>query len=187
MATENVRLLMRALLLGLTLSSAAWGQSARPHLAEPPRELPRRLPYEQGQRIPDGYRLRTGMNEPLLITGIAVAGGGYAFGVMGAMDLGFEDNSGYLLIPLVGPWLTLAAGRDPQEPCDPKDVCQGGDISIREPAIAVDGVIQAIGTAFILGGLFSERRYLELKDVTLSVAPASFGRGRYGLGAVGTF
>jgi hypothetical protein len=39
------------------------------------------------------------------------------FGVLAAVDSDFDDNAGYLLVPGVGPWLMLAAGSDPSEPC----------------------------------------------------------------------
>jgi hypothetical protein len=189
MAMEKARLLMRTLLLGLTLSTAAWGQSAQPSFAQPERERPARLPYEAGERIPEGYRLQTGVNKPLVIAGIAVGGAGYAFGVMGAMDLGFEDHSGYLLIPVAGPWLMLAAGRDPAEPCPTEDgqVCPTGDISFQAPAVALDGVVQAVGVVLLATGLTTTRQYLQRKELSVSLMPASFGRQGYGLGAFGTF
>jgi hypothetical protein len=189
LAIDNARVLMRTLLLGLTLSSAAWGQSAKPNLAETPRELPRRLPYEEGQRVPDGYRLRTGTNKPLVIAGIAVGGAGYAFGVLGALDNDFEDNTGFLLIPVAGPWLTLAAGPDPSEPCPEQEgeVCPTGDISFRVPALVLDGILQALGTTFLVTGLTTTRLYLQRADVAVSVVPTSFAGRGYGLGAVGRF
>ena len=182
-------LVVGTMLLAISLSSAAWGQSAQPSFEEPGKERPARLPYEPGRPFPEGYRLQTSMNKPLLIAGIAVGGAGYVFGVAGAMDHGFEDNSGYLLVPLAGPWLMLAAGPDPAKPCseDAPEGCADGGISYRVPAVVLDGVVQALGAVLIVGGLTTTRHYLQRKDLTLSVVPASFGGTGYGLGAVGTF
>jgi hypothetical protein len=186
MPIRKVRVLGGTLLLALTLSGSAGAQAALPQLASQ-RELPARLPYEDGQPIPEGYRLRTGPNKGLVIAGAIVGGGAYVFGVAGAVDSDFEDNATYLFIPLAGPWLMIAAGSDPPKPCPMGQTCPTGNPSYKSLFIGAAGVAQAVGAVLFITGLTAERRYLLRKDVEVSFVPASFGRDGYGLGAVGTF
>jgi hypothetical protein len=175
------------LLLALTLSSTAGAQSAAPDLTSQRKPPPRRLSYDEGQPIPDGYRLRSEPHKGLLITGAIMGGGAYAFSVMGAVDTSFEDNAGYLLIPIAGPWLMLAAGNDPPEPCPMGETCPTGNPSYKGLAVGAAGVLQAVGAVLFITGVMTERRYLERKDVEVSIVPTSLGNDGYGLGAVGTF
>ena len=174
-------------LVALSLSSVASAQSASPDLEshyEPP---PRRLSYDEGQPIPKGYRLRSGMHKGLVITGAIIGGSAYSFGVIGAFDSDFEDNAGYLLVPLAGPWLMLAAGNDPPEPCPMGETCPSGNPSYKSLAVGAAGVLQAVGSVLFITGLLTERRYLQREDVALSVVPAAFGNDGYGVGAIGRF
>ena len=162
-------------------------RGAAPQLATEREPAPPRLPYEEGQPIPEGYRLRSGPRKGLVISGTIVGGGAYAFGVTGAFDSSFEDNAGYLLVPIAGSWLMLAAGSDPPEPCPMDQTCPTGSPTYKNLFVGAAGVAQAVGAVLLVVGLTAERRYLERKDVEVSFVPASFGANCYGLGAVGTF
>jgi hypothetical protein len=187
MRIKLVGVLGGALVLTLTLSGIARAQSAAPDLTDQRKPPPRRLSYEDDQPIPDGYRLRSGPHKGLLITGAIMGGAAYGFSVMGAVDTGFEDNAGYLLIPLAGPWLMLAAGNDPPKPCPTNETCPTGNPSYKSLAVGAAGVLQAVGAVLFITGITTERRYLERKDVEVSIVPASFGSDGYGLGAIGKF
>jgi hypothetical protein len=185
MQGRKLRVLGGTLLLALTATGPASAQSAAPALvrAESP---PSRLRYEEGQVVPEGYRLRSGPRKGLVISGAIVAGAAYGFGVVGAVDSDFEDNAGYLLIPGVGPWLMLAAGRDPPKGCPTREVC-AGDIDYKPLFVVGAGLAQAVGTVLLVAGLTSKRRYLERKDLEMSVVPIPLGQGAYGLRVMGTF
>lgn len=185
MQVNKVRVLGGTLLLALAATGTASAQGAAPALVRP-ESLPSRLPYEEGQLVPAGYRLRSGPRKGLVIGGAIVGGAAYGFGVVGAVDSDFEDNAGYLLIPGVGPWLMLAAGSDPPEPC-PTEVCADGMPDYKPLFVVAAGLAQAVGTVLFVAGLTSKRRYLERKDLQVTVVPAPFGRGAYGLGVIGAF
>jgi hypothetical protein len=123
----------------------------------------------------------------LVISGAIVGGAAYGFGVVGAIDSGFDDHAGYLLIPGVGPWLMLAAGSDPPKRCPPQEVCADGMPDYKPLFIVGAGLAQAVGTVLFVAGLTSTRRYLERKDLEVSVVPAPLGQGAYGLGVIGAF
>jgi hypothetical protein len=182
----GLRILMGTLLLALTANGTAWAQTGARSLVER-QSAPPRLRYEEGDPIPAGYRLRSGPRKGLVISGAVVGGAAYLFGVVGAVDSHFEDNAGYLLIPGVGPWLMLAAGSDPEEPCQMQDVCATGSPDYKPLFIGAAGVAQAVGTVLFIAGLTAKRRYLEREDLQMTVVPASLGHGAYGVGVVGAF
>jgi hypothetical protein len=186
MQVNKVRVLGGTLLLALTASGTASAQGAAPALVRP-ESPPSRLRYEEGQQVPEGYRLRSGPRKGLVISGAIVGGAAYGFGVVGAIDSGFEDNAGYLLIPGVGPWLMLAAGSDPPKRCPTQEVCADGMPDYKPLFVVAAGVAQAVGTVLFVAGLTSKRRYLERKDLKVSVVPAPLGHGAYGLGMIGAF
>jgi hypothetical protein len=119
----------------------------------------------------------------VLSSGLLVFGGAYTASLVVA---GTSNHAGDKLLyaPLIGPWLDMA-NRCPSN----------GNCSTSQTAavlgLAVDGVFQGLGaltiaTAFLLP---RHRRYLAQGDgkLTVSVVPASYGRGTPGLAAVGTF
>jgi hypothetical protein len=89
----------------------------------------------------------------------------------------------YLVIPLAGPWLTLATRN-----CAPIDPCNlqalGGALLI------LDGALQALGAGTLLAAFFVPERErvpvgITVKDTT--IAPTQIGASGYGLGATGRF
>jgi hypothetical protein len=186
MQVNKLRVLGGTLLLALTATGTASAQGAAPALVRP-ESPPSRLPYEEGQLVPEGYRLRSGPRKGLVISGAIVGGAAYGFGVVGAIDSDFEDNAGFLLIPVVGPWLMLAAGSDPPKSCPAQAVCADGMPDYKPLFVVAAGVAQAVGTVLFVAGLTTKRRYLERKDLEVSVVPASLGQGAYGLGVTGAF
>ena len=186
MKGNKVGVLAGTLLLALSITGPASAQGAAPALVRP-KPPPLRLPYQEGQLVPEGYRLRSGPRKGLVISGAIVGGAAYGFGVVGAVDSDFEDNAGYLLIPGVGPWLMLAAGGDPPQRCPTQEVCADGMPDYKPLFVVAAGLAQAVGTVLFVAGFTSKRRYLERKDLEVSVVPAPLGRGAYGLGVIGAF
>jgi hypothetical protein len=186
MQVNKARLLGGTLLLALTATGTASAEGAAPALVRP-ESPPSRLPYEEGQLIPEGYQLRSEPRKGLVIGGAIVAGAAYGLGVVGAVDSDFEDNAGYLLIPGVGPWLMLAAGSDPPKRCPTQEVCADGLPDYKPLFVVAAGLAQAVGTVLLVAGLTSERRYLKPKDLEVSVVSGPLGQGAYGLGVIGAF
>jgi hypothetical protein len=183
--------LLRCALLAcaLTASHVSSAQSARPLTRQEP--APRaRLAYVEGQSIPEGYRLKSGPRKGLVIGGAILGGSAYVLGVLGALDGNFANHSGYLFIPVAGPWLMLAAGRDRAKPCATPGGC-GSDPDYTPMLLSVGdvlaGTMQAVGSALLITGLTTRSFYLQRDSVAVSFSPVTFGPRRYGLGANGSF
>ncbi len=145
------------------------------------------LPYEEGDPIPPGYRLVTRKRRGLIIAGSIVTGVPWAFGVMAAVGNDFQDNTGLLLIPVIGPWAMLATNTARDGSCGPTDaICEGSKAGLRS-VLVFDGIVQLAGASMFVAGMFFPRTRLVRRDVVVSVVPTTLGRGGYGIGAVGTF
>lgn len=172
------RMALRTIVLGLCISGAALGQTDA--------EAPQVLPYEEGEPIPSGYELHSRPRLGLVITGGVLSGAAYGFAVMGAIDDKLEHQGGFLLIPVLGPWLTLAAGGARTTCGAQEDHCSETDRG-KSFVLGLDGVIQAAGAIMITTGLLFPRQRLERTDLTVGLLPASIGEGRYGAVLVGAF
>ena len=144
------------------------------------------LPYEEGDTIPDGYRLRSQPRRGLIVAGSIVTGVPWVLSVTSAVGADFDDKSGFLLVPVVGPWLMLLAGGASDSPCEQTIGCVQENSAERE-MIVCDGLLQTAGAAMFVAGIAFPRKRLVRNDVTVSLVPAQLGRDGYGLGAVGTF
>lgn len=145
------------------------------------------LPYEEGDPIPPGYHLVKRHKKGLIIAGAIVTGVPWVFGVMGAVGSDFNNNSGLLLIPVIGPWAMLASEGARDKSCTVNDpFCDGSKAALRS-TLVLDGIVQAAGATMFIAGAFFPSTRLVRKDVVVSFVPTTFGHGGYGLGAVGTF
>lgn len=146
------------------------------------------LPYDEGEPIPSGYRLRTAPRRGLVIAGSIVTGVPWVFSVTAAVGNDFKDRSGFLLVPALGPWLMLATGGANDDPCSDTaySYCEGNNSGTRA-ILVLDGLAQTAGAVMFITGFAFPRKRLMRGDVTVSFAPSPVGRDGYGLGAVGTF
>lgn len=145
------------------------------------------LPYEAGDPIPAGYRLRSQPRRGLVIAGSIVTGVPWVISVTAATGADFDNKSGFLLVPGIGPWLSLLAGAGKDRNCgSTSDFCNGDRSSLRA-ALVLDGLVQSAGAAMLIIGIAVPRKRLVRDDVTLGFVPTTLGRDGYGLGAVGTF
>jgi hypothetical protein len=148
------------------------------------------IPYEDGDTIPAGYRLREQPRRGLIIGGSIMTGIPWVFSVTGAVGNDFEDNSGFLLLPAVGPWLMLATGGASDEECSSPSGLEGycsGDRSGLRAILVLNGLVQTAGATMFVLGLKYPRKRLVREDVTVGFAPTPLGRDGYGVGALGTF
>jgi hypothetical protein len=161
-----------------------------PAPAPAPRPAPAAdLPYTEGQTIPPGYHVEERKRKGLIVAGAVVTGVFWTFSVTGAVAADYEDNSGFLLIPVLGPWLMLATGGANDPPCD--DV--GGGLEVCESnaplraILVLDGLAQTAGGLMFVLGMANPSKRLVRDDVTVGVVPMKVGRTGQGLGVVGTF
>ena len=145
------------------------------------------LPYEEGDPIPPGYRLREQKRRGLIIAGSIVTGIPWMISLTAATGADFENKSGYLIVPGIGPWLMLLAGGASDRSCGSDSVlCEESRAGLRA-ALVLDGLVQSAGAAMFAAGFLFPRQRLVRQDVTVSIAPTTVAPGAYGLGAVGTF
>jgi len=145
------------------------------------------LPYEEGDPIPAGYRLRKQPRRGLIITGSILTGVPWALSVTAAVGADFDNKTGFLLVPALGPWLTLLAGGGKDDDCaTSSDFCSGDNSGLRA-VLVLDGLVQTTGAVLLVAGIAIPRQRLVRQDVTVGIVPALVGNDGYGLGAVGTF
>ncbi len=152
------------------------------------RPLPAEMPYDPEKPIPPGYELEERVRKGAVISGAIVLGVPYVLGLHIAAASGFENKSYWLVVPGLGPFLTLATRDDACERRDPQDdpdlEC-AGDVLI-STVLVMDGLMQAAGGIVFAVGMTAKRQVLVRKQTSLRVIPMSIGRAR-GLGLVGSF
>jgi hypothetical protein len=120
----------------------------------------------------------------LVSSGVVTLGVGYAAAAIVAATSNHPGDN-RLYVPVLGPWLDLGdRGSCPigNQSCDHE--------TTNKLLIIGDGIVQAVGAATILAGLFSPSHTAVAQTKTFSIAqivPVTFGEGRPGLAAYGTF
>jgi hypothetical protein len=146
---------------------------------------PRELPYYEGEPAPQGYRLVERPRKGLVIAGALSLGIPYAISVSVAAGGQYNDTSGWLLIPVIGPWITAAKIRD--DHCD-DTTSSCGDAQGERGLAAFDGLAQAAGAAMLVVGLAVPKRlWVRYAATELSILPVRIGREGYGVVGVGRF
>jgi hypothetical protein len=152
------------------------------------------LPYRTGMPVPAGYEVVTRPNSGL-ITGGAV-GLGLTYGValiVGATE-GFENGTGWLAAPLIGPWGAIGARKyecksATQTVSEAKKCVRAavGEVQIIT-VIAVDGIAQLATAVIMLAGALSSHDELVRQDlVNVAVIPPSDKREPWQLSLSGNF
>ncbi|MGC4064703.1 MAG: hypothetical protein QM784_08685 [Polyangiaceae bacterium] len=107
------------------------------------------LPYSDGQAVPRGYHVVEEVRRGLVIGGSLSLGIPWLLGATVAVGNDFEDKTGYLMIPALGPWLVLAAGGAKDKSCSDasSDVfCDTSrDRSGERALLFLDGMAQVAG------------------------------------------
>lgn len=144
------------------------------------------LPYEDGDPIPPGYRVREQKRRGLIIAGSIVTGIPWMISLTAAVAADYDNKSGFLVIPALGPWLMLAAGGASDKDCSGDTFCSGSRSGLRA-TLVLDGLVQTAGAIMFVSGFAFPRQRLVRNDVTIGFVPTTFGPQSYGVGAVGTF
>jgi hypothetical protein len=150
------------------------------------------LPYKAGDPIPAGYRLEEHPRRGLVTAGWVLTGIGYGIALIAATSADFQNHSGWLAVPVAGPWLTLGrrdyACEDRNENEDP-DASESaecvGEIFV-VMGLILDGMIQTAGGTLLLIGYVSQKQELVREQPALHIAPTRVGSG-YGIGVSGGF
>jgi len=132
-------------------------------------------------------RPRTG----LVIAGAIVAGIPYFFSVVTASAASGNNETGWLYVPVVGPWMTLGQRNygcnslDNANQSTSQSLACVGDIFAVMGLIA-DGILQATGATLLAVGVAASRPALVRDDEAVHVTPMRVGTG-YGAGVAGSF
>lgn len=150
--------------------------------------MPTRMAYRSGDPVPSGYHLESHPRTGLVTAGWVVGGIGYGLGMMSAMAAGFANESSWMAVPFVGPWMTLGrrdygCGKS-EDPGAKEGLDCVGDI-FAVMALITDGIMQTLGGTFLLIGYTATKQEL-VKDEALRVMPMRVGTG-YGAGVGGAF
>lgn len=156
------------------------------------------LPYREGQPIPPGYRLEYDANTGLIVGGLVTTLVGYGAALGVGQGSGFKNGTGWLAVPLLGPWAALA-GR--QNPCAGLDVSDP-DIEDLEDAecieealdeaqlmafMTIDGLVQATGAVLFVIGLATGEDQLVRQDIAGFRLVPRVGATGFGLSAHARF
>jgi hypothetical protein len=184
--------LFLALLSALVFSSArVHAQVAQTVAAPSPPPAPPPAAWQPGSPPPPGYHVEDRPRTGLVIAGSVVAGIPYFFSVMTAMAARNDNATGWLFLPVVGPWMTMGQRNygcnsvDNANQSTSQSLQCVGDIFVVMGLIA-DGVLQATGATLLLVGVAAGKPTLVRDDQSLHVTPMQVGTG-YGAGLAGTF
>jgi hypothetical protein len=137
--------------------------------------MPRRLPYDDGQPVPPGYHPEDQAKRGLVITGALLLAISYGISSTVGLFDNFADKTGWLAVPVAGPWAFLATRYKSDE-------------TALHFYLAIDGLTQAAGVALLIYGINGEK-VLVRNDLGLAyvVTPAQLGAAGYGAAVSGRF
>jgi hypothetical protein len=149
--------------------------------SQAPKKRPKTLAYREGEAPPPGYREEERASRGLTIGGSVTFGVMYFFPLYAAIASNFEDDTGWLAVPILGPVIYAR-----QNDCDDDaDVCLDG---VADFFLTVDALGQLAGAIMLGAGLASRQKIWVREDASLSISPALLGKGQApGLMAVGHF
>ncbi|MBI3202253.1 MAG: hypothetical protein HYZ29_11965 [Myxococcales bacterium] len=135
--------------------------------------------YEGGP-IPAGHHIEGEPRLDLVIAGAGAFVFPYGLGVGFAAEADFPNQTGWLVVPVGGPFLTLAT----RDGCHADESCVGE--KLLTAALVTDGLVQALGVATLTLGLVLERKVLVPDESAWRVAPSRVGTG-HGVVAIKRF
>ncbi len=158
------------------------------------------MPYREGLPVPQGYHLETKRSDGLVYGGLALWGIPYTSGLVVAAANGFDHGTGWLLVPVAGPFIGLGSREincnldrfetDPSvELKDLEEQCL--DSAIDEVTavafLTASGLFQTSGVLLLVAGLATSEEQLVRDDVSKVAIHPVVGPGQMGLIATGRF
>jgi len=153
-----------------------------------PLRAPESVPYNGGP-VPPGYHVEEHVRRGLVVGGALTLGIPWALSVVAATGANYSNQSGWLVVPALGPWITLAA----RKKCDTNSdlssaVCYSGADNSAQAMLVLDGITQAAGTIMLIAGLTATKKVV-VRDFfgSLQFTPAPVGKLGYGAVLSGEF
>jgi len=167
----------------------------QPQQYQPPRQAPYgyqapyELPYKEGQPIPVGYHPIERPRYGLALGGWLTLGIPYGISIVAASAGNFENESSWLLLPVLGPWMTL--GRREYGDCDNSASDKENADCVADVFVVMglimDGLAQAGGATMLIIGYTTTKTKLVRNDVArVQIGPRRIASG-YGVAVSGDF
>jgi hypothetical protein len=153
------------------------------------------MPYDGGP-VPAGYHVEERSRRGMLIAGPVILGVPYILGLTVASSENFPNATGWLAVPALGPWITLAARHRSSTSCSTSnfdgscasDSLDSGLDSTTRTFLILDGLTQGAGTILLIYGIASPKKVIARDFVgSLHLAPSKIGRDGYGAFVTGIF
>jgi hypothetical protein len=175
---------------GVHAQTAVSGAAAT--AAPPLPQQPARPPssWHDGDPVPPGYHVEERPRAGLVTAGYLVAGIPYFFSVVTALAADSNNETGWLYLPLAGPWVTLgrrhySCNLDSSSQTTSQSLACVADV-FAVMGLVLDGVVQAAGGTLLLVGYVATKPGLVRNDDALRLAPMHVGTG-VGAGLLGSF
>jgi hypothetical protein len=192
----SMRLIGTVLTLALAcVASTAQAQTAPPAAAGAAAAPPQPAPptpssWHHGDPVPPGYHVEEQPRGGLVTAGYIVAGIPYFFSVVTALAANSNNESGWLYVPLAGPWITLgrrgySCNADASNQTTSQSLACVADIFV-VMGLVFDGIVQATGGTLLLVGYTATKPGLVRNDDAIRVLPMHVGTG-VGAGVFGSF
>ena len=152
----------------------------------PGQASPARIPYEEGQRAPPGYQLKSEPRTGLVIGGAVTLGTVWISTILAASivdavrnadrekDEPRDNGAAPLFIPVFGPFIAIST-------LD----AEGPGITV----LVMDGLAQGAGAGMLIAGLTAERKVWvrQVGNVELRLAPIAIDKRSLSMGLSGRF
>jgi hypothetical protein len=184
--------------LGLVLASASIETTARAQPAPAPAPsppppavaVPSPSQWHPGDPVPPGYHVEDQPRTGLVTAGAIVLAVPYFFSAVSALSANSQNESGWLYVPVAGPWLTLgrraySCNADANNPTTSQSLACVADVFV-VMGLVFDGIVQATGVTLLLVGELATKPGLARDETSLRVTPMRLGSGM-GAGVVGGF
>jgi hypothetical protein len=149
-----------------------------PGFLETPGLWPRKIPYDEGQSPPLGYRVGGEARRGMWVTGLSIFASTYGMTALigGGIVAEEEETGAWLLLPVVGP-MGFAA----------QDGLDDADGRRTFAAMTLLSGAQAAGLTLLIVGLATERKVFIRNDVASRAPSLSFVPTPTGAAIVGSF
>jgi hypothetical protein len=147
------------------------------------------MAYDEMKPIPPGYKVEERARRGPIIAGSIVLGIPYVLGLWAAAAADFRNHSYWLVVPAIGPMLTLwtrddACNEDADDTNSDAGDCIGD--AFLGTFLVLDALMQTAGGAVLIYGVASTKKVLVREGAEWSVGPRKVGTG-HGFGISGTF
>jgi hypothetical protein len=173
----------RLFAVAAALVSCAVALSRSVH-AEEPTETHAEKPIRD---IPEGYQIERTLPSHWIVPGAFTFAASYLMAFSAAAASDFRPPGSALVVPFLGPFVSLAGRPHAIEFCFRFFVCyyDGKEFGVQS-ALLVDGVAQVVGATMFVIGVSTPKFKLARREVALEFSPAPVAGG-YGLGVRGTY